>query len=212
MENFPLTAFRALRYNVAVVPRHHSVKEKFDPHFNWMDRLQFPEEVNPDAALRMAILLFDPGSPFKTMNTDMRAHYGAKYSYVDPDKMTKTYPDWVKRCVSMHDTTFKLLVIYYLSMIENTKVATLKALKVGQLHLSQKIMSGDTASGAVLSKIETDIRSREKGLITGYEVSAKFYLDIDAFLIDEDLDLSPEGMAKLREAHKAIFPEFDVYA
>jgi hypothetical protein len=73
------------------------------------------------------------------------------------------------------------------------------------------IAKGDIKAIETLSKLEKEIIERQKVLTNGYLISDKMFLDIDAFLIDSELDLSPEGMATKRQMHRELFPELNVY-
>lgn len=188
------------------------IVDHFRPVFKWYDRIKFPEEIDRDKCLRMIILLFDPGSPLHAVDSlEERGYMAAQLSYVPSNPENDTYPDWVKQVISLQNTQFNMAVMYYLSMIENTKVATLKAMKVAQLTVAAKLLAGDTKAVTELVVIEKEVDRRYNELFRGYNVSPKQWLDIDQFLIDEELDLSPEAMAQIREDHNKIFPQYDVF-
>lgn len=209
---FPLSSFRSMRFNVACLDPKKTVQDKYFPQFKWYDRIKFLPEYDKDKCLRLVILLFDPGSPLMAIDSMAeRAFEACKLCFIEPIAETGSFPDWVKECLSLQNTNFNMTVMYYLSMIENTKVATLRSLKVAQLNVGARLMSGDVKAVTELATIEKEVERRQKELVGSYQVSPKQWLDIDQFLIDVDLDLSPEAMAQIREDHQKLFPQYDVY-
>jgi hypothetical protein len=208
-----LTSFSQLSFNVVMLNPGKKVHKVF-PALEWIEKIEVPEGMDRDQMLRLVILLFDKGSPLiHYSNSAERAHLACVYSRIVENKKQKIYPEWVTECVSGNVVSFNIIVMYYLSMVENPRVAILQSMRMAALRLSAEIVKDASAKMVLeLEKLENEIKKREKELFSAYSISDKFHLDIDAFLIDDELDLRPEKMAAYRESGKPIFEEFDVYA
>lgn len=213
MSKYNLAAFKKLNFNVTAVGLGRNIWDVFTP-LEWVRKIEVPEGYDANLMMRMVILLFDKNSPLlETQNLTERAHEACVYARIVPDRKKKQYPEWVVECASGNVTAFNLMTMYYLSMTEHPRVALLTALRSALLKKSAELMTGTNPKAfSEIEAFEKQIEKREEQLLSGYIVSEKQRMDIDAFLIDVDLDLRPEKMALVRESGKPIFEEFDVYS
>lgn len=194
--------------NPVMVPSRADIIQYYSPKLDFLKKI---ETENKSLKIRLMLMLFDPKSPLSEIRD-----YGQKsieactLLRIEYDKKELSYPDWVKKCCTGADVEFNRMAIIFIACTNSIEFAILEGYSFARLKLAASVMSNDSNARKELAELEKDILARKKSLF-GESTSKTMDFNLDDYILESQLDLSPEGIAAMRRDGKDIFMEFSQY-
>ena len=198
--------FFAMEFNVTKLPTSKDTIAWFAP------RLDFLKPFNrPDYEIRLMILLFDKKSPLSRIkDIAERAAVACEYARIPYDKKKAEYHPEIVKTASGANEVFNYMCCCFMAHMYSDEYAILKSMEEARLRILPKALNGDTEAFKRLEEIEKNIEKR-RGHVLQF-MHTPFMLDLNRYIIEDNLKLTAESVAFARKRKEPIYPELSQYA
>lgn len=194
-----------MEFGVHRLPLDKSVIDYYSPKLDFLKRYALT-----DTQVRILLLMFDPESPLANIESiEEKAYYALVHSGLQPDEITMSFDEEMKKCAILENSVFNEAAVAYLVAKKKAQFATISVLEFGRIKLLAQLLAGDNNALKALDDFELRIRKR-KAEFTGID-NTRLLDAIDSLVYEDQLDLSAEGQAKKRAQGIEVFPEVKNY-